>query len=368
MKSAAATNVAVAVAGLAMACGLTACAVRVPRSVGITIPGPAGALAGSLVLPDGRGPYPAMVIVHAARRNGRLDYLQDARFYATRGIAVLTYDKRGTGGSAGDLSVANFEFLARDAMAAARALRSRPEIDSTRIGYLGVDQGGWIAPIAAALDSMSAFLVLVSAPVVSPLEQRAVARRAELVAKHVRPEDAEAITRLRARIWDYWISPQGSASASSDSLHKAFAGAQARAWFPAAVVSRDLPESLIVDEGMGADEHPARWWFRDDMPAFWSLRHDPAAVLRRVRAPILAVYGADDRTLPVAASLANLHAAAGARASVRTFEGADHDMLVWRGAGLLRKIGPAPGYRDAIVAWVKHVRGVPPRRGPPFRL
>ena len=341
---------------LAIALLLAGCAVRVPRTVGVSIPGPAGKLEASLFLPDGRGPHPAIVLIHTARENSRLDYLQEARYFASHGVAALAYDKRGTGGSEGDLGEANFAYLAQDAVAAARFLRGRAEIDSTRVGYWGMGQGGWIAPIAAQHDTSAAFVVLVSAPVVSPLEQTMVQRKAELAAKGLDPETAEAIARLRRRIWDYWLSPLGSGTASSDSLHEAFRRAAKRPWFAGAVVSHDLPESLIVDEGMGLEGHPARWWFREDMPTFWSLRHDPVGVLTSVRAPVLALYGDRDEVVPVAESVANLQAALGRgtnrRGVVRTFRGADHAMLVRRGAGLFTKIEPAPGYRDTVTAWL----------------
>ncbi|HET9951810.1 MAG TPA: alpha/beta hydrolase [Candidatus Eisenbacteria bacterium] len=341
---------------LAMALLVAGCAVRVPRTVGVAIPGPAGKLEGSLFLPDGRGPHPAVVLIHTARENSRLDYLQEARYFATHGVAALAYDKRGTGGSAGDLGAANFAFLAQDAEAAARFLRARTEIDSSRVGYWGMGQGGWVAPLAAARDTTAAFVVLVSAPIVTPLEQTMVQRTEELAAKGLDKGTAEAIARLRRRIWDYWLSPLGSGTAVSDSLHQAFRRAATRPWFPGAVVSHDLPESLIVDEGMGPEEHPARWWFKGDMPTFWSLRHEPVGVLMRVRAPILAVYGDQDRVVPVVESVVNFQAALGRaynhRGVVRTFRGADHAMLVRRGAGLFTKIEPAPGYRDTVMAWL----------------
>jgi dienelactone hydrolase len=341
---------------LAIALLAAGCAVRVPRTVGVSIPGPAGTLEGSLYLPDERGPHPGVVLIHTARENSRLDYIQEARFFATHGIAALTYDKRGTGGSAGELAASNFAFLAQDAVAAARFLRARGEVDSSRVGYWGMGQGGWVAPLAAAHDTTAAFVVLVSAPVVSPLDQTMEQRTEELAGKGIDRSTAEAITRLRRRLWDYWLSPPGSGTASSDSLHAAFRKAATRPWFAGAVVAHDLPESLIVDEGMGLENHPAQWWFKDDMPTFWSLRHDPIAVLARVRAPILAVYGDRDHVIPVEKSVANLRMALGrgssSRGVVRTFPGADHSMLVRQGAGLLTKIEPAPGYRDSVVAWM----------------
>jgi pimeloyl-ACP methyl ester carboxylesterase len=347
-----------------------ACAIRVPRSVGVSFPGPAGKLEGSLFLPESRGPHAAIVLVHSARGNSRLDYLQEARFFAEHGVAALAYDKRGTGGSDGDLKEADFEFLAQDAVAAARYLRARAEVDSARVGYWGIGQGGWIAPLAAASDTAAAFVVLVSAPIVSPLEQTMYERTEELAAKGLDEGSAAALARLRRRVWEYWLKPEGSGTAASDSLHGAFNKAKRQPWFARAVVSHDLPESLVVDEAMGSNEHPARQWLVDDMPTFWSLRHDPIAVLKRVRAPILAIFGDKDRVVPVEESVANFRAALGAaynrRGTTRLFRGADHAMMSRRGAGPFAKIEHAPGYRDSMMAWLGRVAyagsGVEPKR------
>ncbi|HEU4724988.1 MAG TPA: alpha/beta hydrolase [Candidatus Eisenbacteria bacterium] len=340
---------------------LSGCAVRVPRSLTVSIPAPAGKLEGALYLPDGRGPHPGVVIVGGAYHDSRLDYVSDARFLASHGIAVLTYDKRGTGGSDGRLAEASFDHLAFDAAAAARYLRARAEVDSTRVGLWGVGEGGWVAPLAAVYDSVATFLVLVSAPVVSPLDQLSYQRTEELAARGMKRTDAEAQTRLRRRIWEFWMAPPGSGTTSSDSLRRAFEAATKRPWFAAAVESRDLPETLIPDEGMGAVNHPARAWLAKDMPAFWSLRHDPIGILERVRVPILAIYGDQDRDVPVVESVVNFQAALGRaynrRGIIRPFRGADHALNVRSGPGLLAKVEPAPGYRDTVVAWLGRVAG-----------
>jgi uncharacterized protein len=88
-----------------------------------------------------------------------------------RGVAVLLTDKRGSGASAGDWRTASFDDLAADALAGVAYLRGRREIDSTRVGLLGLSQGGWIAPLAAAREPRVAFVVDVSGAAVSFAEQ-----------------------------------------------------------------------------------------------------------------------------------------------------------------------------------------------------
>jgi dipeptidyl aminopeptidase/acylaminoacyl peptidase len=118
-------------------------------------------LAGMLFLPEGNGPCPAAVIVHGSgpsrRDNGwyltLTHYLQDA------GIAVLLPDKRGSEKSAGDWRSASMEDLATDARAAIEFLRDRFPGKFSRIGVIGLSQGGWIAPIVAANPNQADYLV-----------------------------------------------------------------------------------------------------------------------------------------------------------------------------------------------------------------
>ena len=65
------------------------------------------------------------------------------------GIAVLIFDRRGSGASQGDFQTADFEDLAGDVIAAVDYLQSRPDIDKSKIGLHGTSQDAWIAPIAA---------------------------------------------------------------------------------------------------------------------------------------------------------------------------------------------------------------------------
>lgn len=74
-----------------------------------------------------------------------------AHLFASEGIAVLAYDKRGAGKSGGQFvgglsaaSAANLDLLARDAAAAAATVDQHPRLRGTPVGYVGFSQGGWI--------------------------------------------------------------------------------------------------------------------------------------------------------------------------------------------------------------------------------
>ena len=104
------------------------------------------------------------------------------------------YDKRGVGDSSGtnpqDLvgnpsfrdvgnpdapqfhpdiaaSVQMIDILAGDALAGVKWLKTRADIDASRIGFVGVSQAGWIMPLAANRSEDIAFIVNISGPAVT---------------------------------------------------------------------------------------------------------------------------------------------------------------------------------------------------------
>jgi pimeloyl-ACP methyl ester carboxylesterase len=128
-------------------------------------------------VPLGRGPFPAVVWVHGAGESTRIPYdgAPLVRALVDSGIAVLSYDKRGVGESEGECcpgDYGQFNLLAADVDGAVAALRSRPEIDPSRIGLLGASQAGWVVPLAAVRSGgRVAFTALVDAPAVSTGEE-----------------------------------------------------------------------------------------------------------------------------------------------------------------------------------------------------
>jgi dienelactone hydrolase len=124
-------------------------------------------LAGTLLLPLGAGPHPAVVFAEGAGRTTRHGFGRIlADHFARQGIAVLVYDKRGAGESTGSYGgiIRDYGALAEDLLAGVRMLQSRPDIDTRRIGVRGTSEGGWVVALAAARSRGIAFVIGVSAP------------------------------------------------------------------------------------------------------------------------------------------------------------------------------------------------------------
>ena len=153
-----------------------ALATRVPvRQLEVRFKSGNATLAGTLTIPPGTGPHPAVAFVQGSGATQRA-YLPDLdALLLHQGIAVLAYDKRGIAQSSGIYpgeapDATTIDVLARDAEAAVRFLRAQPEIDATRVGLAGHSQGGWIVPLAATREPAVKFAVIFSGPAVTAYE------------------------------------------------------------------------------------------------------------------------------------------------------------------------------------------------------
>ena len=131
------------------------------------------ALPGTLAIPNGDGPFPAVVLVHGSGPQDRDEtigankpFLDIARGLAAQGIAVLRYEKR-THARPQDFVGHDFSVddeTTNDAVLAVDALRKTPGIDPARVFVFGHSQGGMMAPRIAAKSGHVAGLVLLAAP------------------------------------------------------------------------------------------------------------------------------------------------------------------------------------------------------------
>ena len=142
--------------------------------------GTAWELPGTLTLPVGKDPLPAVVLVHGSGANDRDETqgpnkpFQDLAWgLASQGIAVLRYDKRTHVYPGKVVTLPNLtvkDETIDDALAAVTLLRQTPQIDPKRIFVLGHSLGGMLVPRigVAAQDSVAGFIIFAGAT--RPLE------------------------------------------------------------------------------------------------------------------------------------------------------------------------------------------------------
>jgi uncharacterized protein len=139
------------------------------REIGVRFPGPDRHLAGTMILPDGPGPFAAAVLVSGSgpidrdsnHPKLRIDVArQVAHALAGAGIASLRYDKRGVadsrllrdGSSEGKGAWRNtgLHDNADDAAAALAALAGRGDVDPNRVFLIGHSEGAVLVTEVAA--------------------------------------------------------------------------------------------------------------------------------------------------------------------------------------------------------------------------
>ena len=239
-------------------------------------------LGGKLVLPAGRGPFPAVVFVTGSDPDTREAWQLEARALAARGIASLLYDKRGVGESRGaSHDLASWDDLAGDVEGAVTYLRSRADlIDPRRIGLIGQSQGTWIITKVAARDSAIAFLVYISGGGISASEQETY--RTGALMKAAGFSDADT---ARARAFQRQKFRVARTGVGWDALDSAMQRLRADSvkWFPG--------------YGTGA---AARSLANLRLFGVLQFNYDPTRDLRLIAAPVWVIMGENDRVFPPA--------------------------------------------------------------------
>ncbi|NJC73574.1 alpha/beta hydrolase [Planosporangium thailandense] len=227
-------------------------------------------LAGSLRLPAGSGPFPAVLLITGS---GPLDRNADHRrlpigvsrqladAFAARGVASLRYDKRGVGESTGTFLAAGLTDNIADARAALAALAGRPEIDPDRLFVIGHSEGAVIATaLAAREDARIAGVVLLAGP-------------ARTGAENLRWQAAAIVPSLPAPVRALLRLMRTDLVAKATKSHERL---------------RRTTTDVVRIQGRKLNAK----WFRE------YLDYDPAADLARLRVPVCAVTGDKDIQVP----------------------------------------------------------------------
>ncbi len=264
-------------------------------------------LAGTLTLPKTSGKLPAAILISGSGPQDRDESLADhkpflvmADHLTRQGIAILRYDDRGTAKSTGNFQGATTADFAEDTRGAVAYLKSRPDIDATKIFLIGHSEGGIIAPMVAAADPSLAGIVSLSGPTIPG--ERIIKRQTVDLAR----------------------------AAGLDEQKAQEAGATGYAQM--------MSQSLIDP------------W----MAYFW--KHDPAESWKKVQCPILALNGSLDMQVNADENLAALQAA-NPKAIVKKLERLNHlFQTAQTGAGLeYGRIEEtiSPVALEEIASWLK---------------
>ena len=226
-------------------------------------------LKGTLTLPPGKGPFPAVVLVPGSGPNDQdetvgLDkpFRDIAMGLAALGVASLRYDKR-TLDYPKSVNPRTFTPVAEyvpDALAAVRMLEREPEVDNRRIFVLGHSQGGTLAPLIAQRAPQVAGLILLAAA-------------------------TEPLGAALSRQVRYLATLPGEI------------GAQAAAQLPEVMtIAAQISNVSILEK-----DSPGTVLFGGVGPAYYlsELRYNPVATARSDRQPLLILQGGRDYQVTV---------------------------------------------------------------------
>ena len=218
--------------------------------------------------------------------------------------------------------------LCDDALSAIAYLKSRKEIDATRIGVWGLSQGGWLGPLTASRSADVAFVIAVSGPGVSPGEQMIVYYANELREQGMDESDVREASSVRRDIWAYMSSGLGY-----DRVKAELDEARTKRWYSRARVQQDdsfgpLPTPAELTKPVGR----SAIWFKQEAV------YDPVPALRALRVPALFLFGDHDRLIPVEESVAVIQRVLAENKhrdfTIRVFPNVDHEMRLVTGAAM----------------------------------
>lgn len=334
-------------------------------------------LAGTLSIPDGTGPFPAVVLLsdmgeqdRDARQGSYRPFAELASALARQGVAVLRLDDRGVGESAGSPSQTTTAELVRDAQAALTYLRLRPSLDPARTGLIGHGEGGNVALLAATKDQPPAFVVTLAAA--GLIGHELLAAQAEPVAS---PADTARLGAARRAAWADVLSKADKlrASGSNAAQVETYVAQQRlkikseerkeleamlkfrRAMFEIIRQTPNDDQAQAIVLNMLRQRYPAldpaaartraqqltTPWHR------YYLKFDPLASLADVQCPVLLLNGTGDPEVNAAANLAALEKGlrANKRVTVRRLPGVNH----WFQTPSSEQIVAADGTVDPVI-------------------
>ena len=238
-------------------------------------------LAGSLTLPKGAGPFPAALLIAGSGPYDRDESIANHKpflvlsdYLTRKGIAVLRYDKRGAGKSTGSADRATTLDLASDAQAAIVFLKTRKEIDASRLGLIGHSEGAIIAPYIASHSKDLPWIVLLAAPATKG--QDTLLTQSELIGRAGGLSDAQLVASLSFDKAAYDLvreeSNPGILTGKLNDLVK-----------ESGLTSAIPPAALEPQLRMMSSP-----WFR------FFLDYDPIPNLQKTKCPLLALYGQKD--------------------------------------------------------------------------
>jgi pimeloyl-ACP methyl ester carboxylesterase len=250
-------------------------------------------LAGTLTLPKGKGPFPAVILVSGSGpqdRNeeilGHKSFWVIADYLTNNGVVVLRYDDRGFAKSTGDFSTGTTEDFARDAKAGVDYLLNHRKIDKSKVGIIGHSEGGTIAPIVAGKPSNKVgFIILLAGTAIPGTDILLKQQELISVASGESEEEIQSNSAMSISIFQFMQENADSETLKKDlKVYLENYMVENKTKLPGGMSNEKMSQVL-------ADAY-ATPWMRNFM------FYDPKFAFLNVKCPVLALNGSLDLQVP----------------------------------------------------------------------
>ncbi len=246
-------------------------------------------LAGTLTIPKGNGPFPAVILISGSGPQNRDEeiaghkpFLVLADFLTRNGIATLRYDDRGVAQSTGDFASATSLDFMQDAHHALEFLRKQKRIDKRQCGLAGHSEGGMVAQMLAAENKNVAFVVLMAAPGVPSHEL--LLKQSQLISKAqgASASEIERSTASNEAVFDILRTEKDIETAREAVINEMMKLAEK--------LSGSDPDrmEMLAKQLLASAEAVFTPWF------LFFINYNPADYLSQVSCPVLAINGEKD--------------------------------------------------------------------------
>lgn len=302
---------------------------------------------GRLIRPDIAGKkLPLIIFVHGS---GPEDYSSSDNYrylwemFTSIGFACYSWDRPGVGDSEGKWYEASIDDRAEEVIEATKALKVIDGIDSSRMGYWGISQAGWVIPkVAARLKP--AFVITVSSPVTSAFDQELYRVRSEMHAADFSERDVREAIAYCAGFLE--LIQEGKPYVDFAALQEATASAS---WADYVIRGDEVVYAYLTKV----------------------LTHDDPPDLTTLQCPTLAIWGANDLMVPPDLGAATytkvLKQGNNKEVLIKIIPDADHTLTYnvnGTAAATIKRRQDfkenqkevfAPGYIDMMLEWLRHL-------------
>lgn len=267
-------------------------------------------LAGTFTKPMNGNKFPVVLMITGSGPQDRDEsigmhkpFWVIADYLTKQGIAVLRVDDRGMGKSTGDFRGSTSADFATDVMAGINYLKTRSDIDTTKIGLIGHSEGGMIAPYVAARSKDVAFIVMLAGPAIGGIQTmyfQAVEKPMANLSAHDRNAYGQLYNKMLGRKLD---DERGKLDVDQGKDITVYTRNAFMNW------KKKQPDSTLKVLIHGTDEEVIKLMsdgFRDFERPWWRffLTYDIAKDLQKLKIPVFALNGEKDEQVDSKANLA----------------------------------------------------------------